>query len=99
MFQNRSSIFQQNSAPVHKDKICNSGLKILYPNLLVLIIGCQPAQTLILSTTRCHHNLELLKQVLVKDVNNFPTDVFCTAIDEWPNKLQQCIIDNGGHFE
>jgi hypothetical protein len=37
--------------------------------------------------TRCHHNLESLKQVLVEAVDNFPMDVICTAIDELTNRL------------
>ena len=34
-------------------KLCNSGLKIMYPNLLVVTIGCQPGQTLMHSSTNC----------------------------------------------
>ena len=49
MFQNRKWIFQQDSA--RKAKLGYSGLKIMYPNLLVVTIGRQPAQTLIHSTT------------------------------------------------
>ena len=37
-FHNRSWVFQQDSAPAHKAKTTqNSGLKIMYPNLLVVI--------------------------------------------------------------
>ena len=49
--------------------------------------------------TRCHHNLESLKQVLVEAVDNFPVDVVRIAIDARPNKIRRCIQTNGGHFQ
>ena len=67
----------------------------MYPNLLVVTIGRQPAQT----TNSGHHNLDSLKQALVEAVDNFPMDVVRTAIDEWPNRLRRCIRTNDGHFE
>ena len=109
MFQNRPCIFQQDCAPARiRLKLRNSVLKIMYLNLLVVIIGHQPTQTLIHLTTNCgqfcvctrlHHNLESLKQALVEAVDNFPMDIILTVIDEWPNRLLHHIQANGGHFE
>ena len=53
MFQNRSWIFQQDSAPVLIAKNTQSGLKLMYLNFLVVTIDSHPAQTLIHSTTNC----------------------------------------------
>ena len=39
-----------------------------------------------MASTRRHHNLESLKQALVVAVDNFPMDVFRTAI-EWRNRF------------
>jgi hypothetical protein len=71
-----------------RPKLCNSDLKIMYPNFLVVAIGHQPAQTPIHSTTncdqctRCHLNLESLKQALVEAVDNYFMDITLTVIDE-----------------
>ena len=58
----------------------------MYPNLLVVTIGLQPAHLNslnyklwpVLEGTRRHHNLESLKQALVEAVDNFPMDVGLT---------------------
>ena len=71
MFQNRPWIFQQDSAPAHKGKKCNSGLKIMCPNLLVMTSpDLNPLDLKLWSVlegmvcTRYSHNLKSLKQVL-----------------------------------
>ena len=48
MFQNRPCIFQQDSTPAHKTKTTQQWLENH-----VVIIGRQPAQILIQSTTNC----------------------------------------------
>ena len=69
-----------------RPKLRNIGLKIMYEYLLVVTIGRQSAKTLIHSiknygqlegmvSTRRHHNLESLKQALVKAMDNFPMEV------------------------
>ena len=61
MFQNRSWIFQQNSAPAKVSKLHKRGLKIMCPNLLVVNIGHQPAKTLVL----CYSSFSPLRQGLL----------------------------------
>ena len=96
MFQNKPWIFQQDSVPAHKAKTmqqwfenhvpeCISGdhwpsasphLNPLDYKLWSILEG--------MVYTRCHHNLESLRQALVEAVDNFPMDVVHTAIDAWP---------------
>jgi len=49
--------------PRIRPKLRNSDLKITYPNVLVVIIGRQPAQTSIHSTTNCGQFLEGLYKI------------------------------------
>ena len=88
-FQYRPWIFQQDSAPAHKGKKCNSGLKIMCPNLLVMTSpDLNPLDLKLWSVlegmvcTRYPHNLKSLKQVLIEAVGHFPMDVVHTAINE-----------------
>ena len=86
MFDERQWIFQQVSAPAHKTKatqqqlenhvpefICSvhwpsaTDLNTLDSNLLSVLVD--------MVCTRCHHNLNSLKQALVETEDNFPVDV------------------------
>ena len=49
--------------PRIRPKLRNSDLKITYPNVLVVIIGRQPAQNSIHSTTNCGQFLEGLYKI------------------------------------
>lgn len=111
MFQNRPWIFQQDSAPAHKAKTTQQWLKNHVPEFISsddwpsASPDLNPLDYKLWSVlegmvcTRRNHNLNSLKQALVEAVDNFPQDVVRTAIDEWPNRLRQCIQANGGHFE
>ena len=46
-----------------------------------------------------HPNIESLKWSLQKAAADFPVDVLCNSIDEWPQRLKDCVHANGGHFE
>ena len=46
-----------------------------------------------------HHNIESLKQSLQKAAADFPVDVLHDSIDEWPQRLKDCVSANDGHFE
>ena len=98
MFQNRPWIFQQESAPVHKAKTMQQWLKNHVPKYISSDHWPSASPDLSpldykfwsvledLICTRYHHNLESLKQVLVKAVDNFPMDftTFLTSINSLP---------------
>ena len=50
---NQNSLLYKLKEKAQEMKLRNSGLKIMYPNLLVVTTGRQPAQTLIHLTTNC----------------------------------------------
>ena len=45
-----------------------------------------------------HPNIESLKRSLWKAVADFPIDVLRNLIDEWTQRLKDCVHANGGHF-
>ena len=44
-------------------------------------------------------NIETLKPSLQKAAADFPIDVLHNSIDEWPQRLKDCVHAIGGHFE
>ena len=43
-------------------------------------------------------NIESLKRSLWKAASNFSVDVLHNSLDEWPQRLKDCVRANGGHF-
>ena len=109
MFQNRP-IFQQDSAPAHKAKTTQQWLEnhvsefISNEHWLSASPDLNPLDyklRLVLEGMVCirhHHNLESLKQALVEFVDNFPIDIICTVIDEWPFLLVKIFLSNLSRF-
>ena len=46
-----------------------------------------------------HPNIESLKRSLQKAVADFPVDLLRNSIDEWPQRLKDCVHAIGGHIE
>ena len=46
-----------------------------------------------------HPNIESLKRSLQKAAADFPVDVLRNSIEEWPQRLKDCVHVIGGHFE
>ena len=46
-----------------------------------------------------HPNIESLKRFLRKVSANFKVDVLHNSIYGWPQRLKDCVLANGGHFE
>ena len=44
-------------------------------------------------------NIESLKWSFRKAAADFPVDVLHISIDEWPQRLKDCVLANGGHFQ
>ena len=81
-------LYGQDSAPAHKAKTKQQWLENHYFISSDHCPDLNPLNYKLWSVlegmvcTRCHHNLELLKQALVEVVDNFPMDAVHTAIDE-----------------
>jgi transposase len=103
--------FQQDSAPGHKARSTQSWLEA---NVLDFIRAEDwPSSSpdlnpldydlwSILESTACskrHDNLESLKQTIRLAVKNFPMERVRASIDNWPQRLKDCIAANGDHFE
>jgi hypothetical protein len=99
MFQNGPRIFLQTSAPAHKAKTPQQWVENHVPECISsdhcpsASPGLNPLDYKLCSVlegmdcTRHHHNLESLKETLVKAVDNFAVDVVCSVIKVWPNRL------------
>ena len=46
-----------------------------------------------------HSNIESLKRSLQKATADFPVDVLHNSINEWPQRLKDCVYASGCHFE
>ena len=46
-----------------------------------------------------HPNIESLKQSLWKAAADFPVDVLCNSVEEWPQRLKDSVHANGSYFE
>ena len=46
-----------------------------------------------------HPVIESLKRSLRKAAVDFPVDVIHNSIDEWAQKLKDCVHATGGHFD
>ena len=46
-----------------------------------------------------HLNIASLKRSLRKAAEDFPVDVLRNSIDEWPQRLKNCVHVLGGYFE
>ena len=111
LFPRKSWTFQQVSAPAHKAKATQKWLRenVPYfiaseewpsgsPDLNPLDYKLWSVLEEIVCTKR-YTNFESLKSVLVKAVNNIPSETVCTSIDEFMVRLKAFQQANGGHFE
>ena len=85
----------------------------MYLTSFLQLIGLLEARTSISWTTGCgqywrewyakkkkkHPSVDSLKRSLKKAVVDFPLETLRNCIDEWPQRLRDCIKAKGGHFE
>ncbi|CAH1400746.1 unnamed protein product [Nezara viridula] len=103
LFTGSQWVFQQVSAPAHKAMSTHQWQQ---KNILEFIsasdwpLGRPHPNPLnyrlwskleMMACRRAHHNLESLKQSLVRAVERFPQEVLGAAIDDWPRRLNACL--------
>lgn len=111
MFNNQEWSFQQDSAPGHKARSTQSWLETNVSDFIRAEDWPSSSPDLnpldydlwsVLESTACskrHDNLESLKQSIRLAVKNFPMERVRASIDNWPQRLKDCIAANGDHFE
>lgn len=111
LFQNLRWSFQQDSAPAHKAKSTQRWLRDNLPDFISTSDWPSSSPDLNpldyqlwaeLEQNVCrkrHPNIASLKRALVKAVADFPLERLRSAIDEWPQRLRDCVKAKGGHFE
>jgi transposase len=111
MFNNQVWSFQQDSAPGHKARSTQSWLEANVSDFIRAEDWPSSSPDLnpldynlwsILKSTDCSKrpdNLESLKQSIRLAVKNFPMERVRASIDNWPQRLKDCIAANGDHFE
>lgn len=111
LFNNQQWSFQQDSAPAHKARLTQEWLQRNVPDFISPADWPSGSPDLnpldyglwsVLEGMVCkkkHPSVDSLKRSLKKAVADFPLETLRNCIDEWPQRLRDCIKAKGGHFE
>ena len=110
-FHGQNWSFQQDSAPAHKARTTQQWPETNIPDFISISDWSSASPDLNslnyklrskLQEMACkyrHPNIESLKRSLRKAAADFPVDVLLNSVDEWLQRLKDCVRANGGHFE
>ena len=111
LFLGQDWSFQQDSAPAHKARTTQQWLEANVPDFISTSDWPSASPDLNpldyklwsklqeMACKKRHPNIDSLKRSLRKAAADFPLDVVRNSIDEWPQRLKDCVRANGGHFE
>ena len=111
LFYGRNWSFQQDSAPANKAQTTQQWLETNIPDFISTSDWSSASPDLSpldyklwsrlqeMACKKRHPNIESLKQSLRKAAADFPVDVLRDSIEEWPQRLKDCVRSNGGYFE
>ena len=111
LFNGMPWIFQQDSAPAHKAKTTQKWLAENVPDFIrasdwpsgspdLNALDYELWNTLEeIACQKPHRNLESLKRSIVEAASKIPIEKVRTCIEQWPERMRQCIENEDGHFE
>jgi hypothetical protein len=111
LFRKDPWIFQQDSAPAHKSKMCQKWCSENLPGFITTLEwppsspDLNPLDYCIwgileekVNATR-HRSLESLKAAIIKEWHDLRMESVRGAINAWPGRLRSTMVKKGGRFE
>lgn len=111
LYENGDWIFQQDSAPSHKAKICQKWLEDEIPDFIATdewppnSPDLNPLDYSIWGTleervnSKYHSSIESLKASILKEWDNLTMEEVRKSIDAWPRRLRSVLTKKGDRFE